>query len=331
MRSPLSLLALMTFSLLSAASARGQFVVLPTNPEPTVRPGSRIVAPVEGKRPTLGERFRRGDANQNSELEMADAIAVLNWQFLGRDPLRCEKAADANDDGQLDLADPLRILNVLFLGTAPLPAPAIGCGTDPTRDDLSCERYSACKAAPGEPANSFVKQELTDGRPGPGPIDDKAIELPPHVRVTLLLTELSHTVVSGGGVDVPTWASWESHSPEATQERYDEPVSLPMPAAGETWPLDYHSFVFYDGLVEDGCGNTPEFPISLDSWIEEQEHFGAPFVLIGQTSISSSTIQPNGVWVFSYTIRAVGSNGGVSDYTLSGKVTATCTNARSFD
>ena len=87
--------------------------------------------------------FRRGDVDGNGELEIADAINNLSFQFLGTFLPICRDAMDFNDNGILQLNDPILNLSHQFLGTTP-PAPPgkESCGPDPTLDDgLACESY----------------------------------------------------------------------------------------------------------------------------------------------------------------------------------------------
>jgi hypothetical protein len=87
--------------------------------------------------------FRRGDANSSGQVDLSDAVFVLNFLFLGGSDPACLDAADADDNGSLELTDPVRILNVLFLGGTPIPAPGMTvCGPDGTEDGLGCERSS---------------------------------------------------------------------------------------------------------------------------------------------------------------------------------------------
>lgn len=85
-------------------------------------------------------RFRRGDANGDSSVNIADAIFLLLARFIGGDPPACRDAADVNDDGVIDLADPISVLGGLFVPASvlpPLPGP-YECGVDPTPDGLDC-------------------------------------------------------------------------------------------------------------------------------------------------------------------------------------------------
>ncbi len=93
-------------------------------------------------------QFHRGDADANGQLQLTDAVRILNVLFLGTGTIPCQDAADADDNGQLQLTDAVRILNVLFLGTGviPLPGPPVeACGADPTKSDaLDCAGYDKC-------------------------------------------------------------------------------------------------------------------------------------------------------------------------------------------
>jgi hypothetical protein len=92
--------------------------------------------------------FHRGDADGNGQLQLTDAVRVLNVLFLGTGVLLCTDAADADDNGQIQLTDAVRVLNVLFLGTGTIPnpgPPSEACGPDPTEEDaLDCGEYTKC-------------------------------------------------------------------------------------------------------------------------------------------------------------------------------------------
>jgi hypothetical protein len=156
---------------------------------------------------------------------------------------------------------------------------------------------------------------------GYSPIGDITTEPPPNLRVSFVLQQMENEVISGDGVDTFTWAFWETSSPIATEEE-GGPYALPAPGPDEIWDIP-HANQIYDAIVEDGCGSTPVFPVQFDSWIEENDDD----VLIGEFSATdNSTLQPNGFWNFAYTIRATGTNDGVSDFHFKGVVTVTCTN-----
>ena len=82
--------------------------------------------------------FMRGDANLDSNLDIADAETILGACYLGN-PVDCQDAADTNDDGALDISDVISVLQFLFSGSPSPPAPYPDVGYDPTPDLLDCE------------------------------------------------------------------------------------------------------------------------------------------------------------------------------------------------
>jgi murein DD-endopeptidase MepM/ murein hydrolase activator NlpD len=91
-------------------------------------------------------QFRRGDANADGEVDIADATSLLSCLFLGGRCPSCPDAADGNDDGDLDLSDAVRGLSWLFLGGESPPAPGpLDCGLDPTPDRLADCSYPGCE------------------------------------------------------------------------------------------------------------------------------------------------------------------------------------------
>lgn len=90
--------------------------------------------------PTLQRFFRRGDANQDGNLNIGDAIFALEYIFQGGNSPICMDATDANDDGSIDLGDPTSMIARVFGGAPPLPAPSdVSFGPDPTLDGLDCD------------------------------------------------------------------------------------------------------------------------------------------------------------------------------------------------
>jgi hypothetical protein len=93
------------------------------------------------------ECFHRGDADNNGQLQLTDAIRILDFLFLGRTPPTCMDAADADGNNQLQLTDAIRILGYLFLGAkapeSPGPPPN-ACGPDNDTTSLGCETYDKC-------------------------------------------------------------------------------------------------------------------------------------------------------------------------------------------
>lgn len=95
----------------------------------------------------LSTTFTRGEVNPDGQLDISDAITILDYLFLGNvKELACPDAADVNDDGAVTIADAQYLLEYLFLGTLPdPPAPFGQCGQDPTEDNLKCTSFPICR------------------------------------------------------------------------------------------------------------------------------------------------------------------------------------------
>ncbi len=89
--------------------------------------------------------FRRGDADANSEIEIADSLFLLTHLFLGGEAPLCRAASDANGDAAINLSDPIAILAHMFLGDGPLPEPFLECGRRIVPVDLDCHFYPPCE------------------------------------------------------------------------------------------------------------------------------------------------------------------------------------------
>ncbi|MBI4606305.1 MAG: PQQ-dependent sugar dehydrogenase [Planctomycetes bacterium] len=101
--------------------SRKLFRVVPANTAPVIR---RVV---------------RGDANDDGEHGISDALFTLRHLFRGDPPrVDCADALDSNDDGSLDVSDGVYIVLGLFAGGPPPPPPYPDCGEDPTADSLDC-------------------------------------------------------------------------------------------------------------------------------------------------------------------------------------------------
>ncbi len=86
--------------------------------------------------------FVRGDFDTDGALSITDAIALLNFLFLGNPDSSCSQAGDANRDGGVDITDGISLLGFLFLGQEGPPAPFPACGIDPETSD--CSGYPPC-------------------------------------------------------------------------------------------------------------------------------------------------------------------------------------------
>ncbi len=68
-----------------------------------------------------------GDANGDGELNIGDAVYLINHIFNGGDPPVPMEAGDANNDGEVNIGDGVFIINFIFNG-GPQPT---GCNEDP--------------------------------------------------------------------------------------------------------------------------------------------------------------------------------------------------------
>ena len=97
---------------------------------------NRADYPDEPVRHTVRVPFRRGDANDDGGVDIADAVNILNCLFI--DPNQCSpctESTDSNDSGAVDIADGVFILRFLFLGDDEPPSPGpFECGFDLTPD-----------------------------------------------------------------------------------------------------------------------------------------------------------------------------------------------------
>ena len=82
--------------------------------------------------------FVRGDSNNDSTVNLADAIYILAYLFVSGSAPPCFDALDPNDSGSIDVADAVFLLAFLFSGGDQPPPPFPTAGTDPTPDGLPC-------------------------------------------------------------------------------------------------------------------------------------------------------------------------------------------------
>ena len=86
-------------------------------------------------------RFVRGNANNDTKVDIGDSIWIINELFRPGSPATaCPDAADANDSGAVDAADAVYVIAYQFSGGPAPPAPfgsiPEACGVDPTDDAL---------------------------------------------------------------------------------------------------------------------------------------------------------------------------------------------------
>jgi hypothetical protein len=93
--------------------------------------------------PPCEQWFIRCDTNRDGACDIADAISLLGYLFLGL-TCSCLDACDCNDDGSVDIGDAIYKLALLFGGGPLPPSPYPECGPDPTADGLGCAQFDFC-------------------------------------------------------------------------------------------------------------------------------------------------------------------------------------------
>ncbi|MHC4935484.1 MAG: dockerin type I repeat-containing protein [Planctomycetota bacterium] len=113
---------------------------------PAVETVAASLTLVEGSITASQVSLVRGDATDDGQVNIADAVRILDALFnQTAPPLACPGSGDMNDDGLLNIADPIQLLTALFVsGTwdiIPPPNPSTGCGVD---EDLPCDAAAIC-------------------------------------------------------------------------------------------------------------------------------------------------------------------------------------------
>jgi hypothetical protein len=85
----------------------------------------------------VGANFFRGDSSDDGQVNIADAVTILQFLF-SNGVLNCQLSGDINDDETLDIADAIALLQALFGSGNPIPEPTGSCGVDPTVGALDC-------------------------------------------------------------------------------------------------------------------------------------------------------------------------------------------------
>jgi hypothetical protein len=163
---------------------------------------------------------------------------------------------------------------------------------------------------------------------GVGAADDVSAGLP-HLRLNIILRQMSNAVVSGSGVDSlgllqEPWATWKIVSTAADVSipaPAAEGFGLPVPPPGATWGDIPHANGLFQGIIHNGCiGPAPTFDLTLDSNVYRP----SSNQIFGQVHLVDS-VQGPGYYNFKYTIRATDESGNVSDFVFSGDADAFCT------
>jgi hypothetical protein len=94
-------------------------------------------------------QFKRGDANRDGGMNIADGVYILQNIFAQGPDILCPDTGDANDDENVNIADAVYILQNIFAQGAPIPAPGpASCGPDPTPHPTGDEDLPPCNYCP---------------------------------------------------------------------------------------------------------------------------------------------------------------------------------------
>lgn len=137
----------------------------------------------------------------------------------------------------------------------------------------------------------------------------------PHLRFHLILDDIEHTPVAGGGLSsASVTGEWSATSGTANHQGPGGSPVFVAPGPGETWGFNTW---MYQGVEYNGClGGTQDFDIELETTIID----GGP---VGSIALSDG-VSGTGYYVFEYTVRATGADGEVSDYTFRGEAHLFC-------
>ena len=91
-----------------------------------------------------GTAFRRGFMDENDEIDINDAMIILNYLFMEGPRPNCLAAGDTNADGRLTVSDATRILWYQFGFLPPPPEPFAECGCPEEPTPFDCESFPLC-------------------------------------------------------------------------------------------------------------------------------------------------------------------------------------------
>ncbi|MGA1201823.1 MAG: hypothetical protein ACO4BJ_02460 [Planctomycetota bacterium] len=95
--------------------------------------------------------FIRGDANNDTWIDIGDTIYILSYLFLLGEEPKCLDAADADGDDYLTITDAVYLNLYIFQGgiSPPTPFPDCGIESNPDEDGLDCfEPTELCPVCP---------------------------------------------------------------------------------------------------------------------------------------------------------------------------------------
>lgn len=93
--------------------ANGDYAVKISNAKYSLTSGSAKVNLPETTSKITISQYKKGDANNDGDVDIADAVCIVNHVVGLPTPSFVEKAADANGDGDVDIADAVRIVNLV--------------------------------------------------------------------------------------------------------------------------------------------------------------------------------------------------------------------------
>ena len=91
----------------------GDYAVKISNAKYSLTSGSAKVNLPETTSKITISQYKKGDANNDGDVDIADAVCIVNHVVGLPTPSFVEKAADANGDGDVDIADAVRIVNLV--------------------------------------------------------------------------------------------------------------------------------------------------------------------------------------------------------------------------
>ena len=93
--------------------ANGDYAVKISNAKYSLTSGSAKVNLPETTSKLTVSQYKKGDANNDGDVDIADAVCIVNHVVGLPTPSFVENAADANGDGDVDIADAVRIVNLV--------------------------------------------------------------------------------------------------------------------------------------------------------------------------------------------------------------------------
>lgn len=93
--------------------ANGSYAVKISNAKYSLSSGSSKVNLSETTSKLTISQYKKGDANNDGDVDIADAVCIVNHVVGLPTPSFVKQAADANGDGDVDIADAVRIVNLV--------------------------------------------------------------------------------------------------------------------------------------------------------------------------------------------------------------------------